>query len=221
MRRARTESGESQRESAADRVIRMLTDEIAAGVLKPGERLDEVRVAERLGVSRTPVREAFHQLVAQRILMNSSGRGVRVTEYTREELSQIFEVMYEIESVCAGMAAQRLTFLARSEIVAAQAECTKAAQAGDKIEYMRANEKLHAAIYKATGNKYMQELASEFRRRTGPFRAKKFQTKQDLIESAKSHEELLRNIFSADSQTAAAGMREHMATSFLQVLEAN
>lgn len=217
----RKSNKETPRESATQRVISAIVDDISIGNLPPGERIDEVSIAKKLGVSRTPVREAFNQLVAQKILMVSAGRGVSVAEYSREELSQIFEVMFEIEIACARLAAQRLTFLTRSEIEAAQAECIKAAEKGDRVEYVLANEVLHATIYQATGNKYMKEMASEFRRRTGPFRARKLRTSEDLIESAQSHIPLLQTIFSADSEVAAKGMREHMAASFLQTLKYN
>ncbi|MFV0361315.1 GntR family transcriptional regulator [Tropicimonas sp.] len=217
--RARTDV-EIPRISAVQKVVGTLIDEISAGILTPGERIDEVQLANRLGVSRTPVREALNQLVAQRILVAGERRGVRVVQYSQSELSQIFEVMYEIEIACARMAAQRLTLLSRSEIELAQTACIKAAETGDRIAYMRANDNLHQAIYKATGNEFMQELASEFRRRTGPFRAKKFAAPEDLIASARSHESLLRSIFSADSHAASTSMREHMEASFLQTLEA-
>jgi DNA-binding GntR family transcriptional regulator len=209
------------RESAADRIEAALTDDIAAGQLQPGERLDEVGLAERFGVSRTPVREALSRLLAQGILTARGGRGLRVTEYSREQLAQIFEAMYEIEAVCARMASQRLTLLSRSEIAAAQARCVAVAEAGDFPGYLRANEALHLAIYRATGNPYIAQLAADFRRRTGPFRAKKFATREDLIASAQSHEGLLSSIFSEDSQTASKGMRDHMTASFMQTLAAN
>lgn len=198
-----------------------LMNEIAAGGLAPGERLDEVKLTERFGVSRTPVREALSRLVAQGILIPGEKRGVRVAQYTREELAQVFEAMHEIESACARIAAQRLTLLARLEIETAQAACVEAAHAGDRMAYLRANESLHAAIYLATGNPYMAEIASEFRRRTGPFRAKKFESQADLIASAESHEKLIASIFSEDSDTASDGMRAHMAVSFKQTLAAN
>ena len=76
-------------------------------------------------------------------------------------------------------------------------------------------------IYQATGNPYMAEIATEFRRRTGPFRAKKFETKEDLIKSAESHQSLIDNIFSEDSATASNGMRSHMTESFMQTLKVN
>jgi DNA-binding GntR family transcriptional regulator len=102
-------------------------------------------------VSRTPVREALSRLTAQGILVAADKRGLRVTEYTREQLAQIFEAMYEIEAVCARLASQRLTLLARSEIEAAQARCVEVAEPGISPAYLRANEALHLAIYKRHG----------------------------------------------------------------------
>ncbi len=184
------------RGGAAARIEAALRDDIAAGALAPGERMDEVALTERFGVSRTPVREALTRLTAQGILVPGEKRGVRVAEYSREELAHIFETMHEIEAVCARIAAQRLTLLSRAEIEAAQSECVAAAEAGDRRRYMQANEAFHATIYRATGNPYIAELAADFRRRTGPFRAKKFATSDDLVASAQSHNDLIASIFS-------------------------
>ncbi|MEQ8658609.1 MAG: GntR family transcriptional regulator [Hyphomicrobiales bacterium] len=209
------------RVSVAQKIEAALLDEIAAGQIAPGERLDETRLAERFGASRTPVREALGRLTAQGVLETGEGRGARVAQYSREDLAQMFEAMHEIEALCARLVAQRLTLLARSQIEEAQARCHKAANAGDFPAYLRANEALHFAIYQATGNPYIQQMASDFRRRTGPFRAKKFATKADLISSAKSHDELLEKIFSANSNDAFDYMRKHMEESFMRVLAAN
>lgn len=207
--------------STTGRIEITLMDEIGAGEIEPGTRLDETRLAARFGVSRTPIREALSRLTAQGILVPGEKRGVFVAEYSREELSQIFEAMHEIESACARIASQRLSLFSRSDIEAAQADCEVAAESGDRTAYMRANEAFHKAIYRATGNPYMAELASDFRRRTGPFRAKKFATHQDLLNSAESHRELIANIFSEDSAIASKGMRNHMTESFLQTLKVN
>ena len=212
---------EKTRTSTAQRIEQALLEEISAGELAPGQRLDEVGLADRFGASRTPVREALSRLTAQGILVQGEKRGVFVAEYSREVLSQIFEAMHEIEAACARIVSQRLNFLSRSEIEAAQAECVAAAEAGDRPAYLRANEEFHQSIYRATGNPYMAEIASEFRRRTGPFRAKKFADRADLIASAESHMDLINDIFSQDGATASKGMRSHMAASFLETLKAN
>lgn len=207
--------------SVTKRIEAALMEEIAAGELEPGVRLDEVGLATRFAASRTPVREALTRLTAQGILVEGERRGVFVAKYSREELAQIFEAMHEIEAACARVASQRLTLLSRTDIEVAQANCIAAAQTGNRAAYLRANEAFHMAIYKSTGNPYMAEIASEFRRRTGPFRAKKFQTKEDLIASAQSHQDLINDIFSQDSAAASKGMRSHMTESFLQALRAN
>lgn len=207
--------------STAQRIEKALLEEIGAGELTPGERLDEVRLAERFGASRTPVREALSRLTAQGVLVQGEKRGVFVAKYSREELSQIFEAMHEIEAACARIVSQRLNLLARSEIEAAQSECLAAAEKGDRDAYLRANEEFHMAIYRATGNPYMAEIALEFRRRTGPFRAKKFADRESLLASAKSHQALIDDIFSEDSATASQSMRDHMRVSFMQALKAN
>jgi DNA-binding GntR family transcriptional regulator len=221
MRDGKGKSPGAPRGSTVARIEAALRDDIAAGALAPGERLDEVRLTERFGVSRTPVREALTRLTAQGILVPGEKRGVRVAEYSRDELAQIFEAMHEIEAACARVAAKRLSLLTRAEIEAAQAACRAAALTGDLQHYLRANEAFHAAIYRATGNPYLAEIASEFRHRTGPFRAKKFADEADLVASADSHEDLIASIFSEDSKAASEGMRAHMTASFLQTLAAN
>ena len=102
----------SQKMSTAQRIERALIEEISVGELAPGERLDETGLALRFGASRTPVREALSRLTAQGVLVSGEKRGVFVSQYTREELSQIFEAMHEIEAACARIASQRLSILA-------------------------------------------------------------------------------------------------------------
>ena len=212
---------QTERGSAVQRIETALLEDIACGVLAPGERIDETRLAERFGVSRTPIRECLSRLAAQGILVQGEKRGLRIAEYTREQLAQIFEAMHEIETACARIAASRLTLLTRSTIEAAQNNCVKAAENGDIKQYLSANERFHEAIYSATGNPYIAELASDFRRRTGPFRAKKFGSKADLVASAQSHEDLIAHIFSEDSEAASQEMRAHMTQSFMQTLAVN
>ncbi|MCY4303452.1 MAG: GntR family transcriptional regulator [Aestuariivita sp.] len=207
--------------SASRRIEHALVDSITSGELEPGLRMDEIGLAEKYGVSRTPVREALNRLVAQGILVTGEKRGLFIAEYSREELGQIFEAMHEIEITCARIVSQRLTLLTRSEIEAAQAVCMKAAKDGDRKKYLRANEAFHETIYRATGNPYIAEIANRFRRRTGPFRARRFLNNDDLISSAKNHENLISDIFSENSNKATNGMRNHMTESFLQALKAN
>jgi len=211
----------TDRKSSVHRIESELLKDISIGRIGPGDRMDETKLAARFDVSRTPVREALSRLAAQGVLAKSERKGLRVAEYSREEMAQMFEAMHEIEAICARLASQRLSLLARSNIEAAQAECVSAAEQGDLPRYLKANENLHFLIYQATENRYICDLASGFRRKTGPFRAKKFSSKDDLLASAAAHAVLIEKIFSADSEVAVQGMREHMNDSFMRVLAAN
>ena len=209
-------------QSAAQRIEAALSEEIGAGLHGPGERLDETRLAKRFGTSRTPVREALGRLESNGVLVRGEGgRGLRVASYGREQLAQMFEAMQEIEAVCAGLAARRLTLLARAEIEAADAACRAAAEADDRIAYLRANEGFHLAIYRATQNPYVESVAAEFRRRTGPFRAAKFAAQADLLSSCAGHRQLMALIFAADAEGAGENMRDHLRRVSLSVLTAN
>ena len=210
--------GASPRGSAARRIEAALTDEMAAGLLAPGARLDETAIATRFGTSRTPVREALSRMAAGGLVEAGPGRGLRVATLDREALAQMFEAMQEIETVCAGLAAKRMTFLARAEIESAQQACVAAAERGDRAAYLHANEAFHLAIYRATQNRYVAGIAADFRRRTGPFRAKKFASADDLRASAASHADLLETIFSSEHGAAERGMRDHLRRSYLSVL---
>ena len=210
--------------SAASRIESALLDEIAAGLIEPGERLDETRLATRFGTSRTPVREALSRLLAAGITVQgttSSSRGMRVAEYDEEELAEMFEAMHELEVVCAGIAANRLTLLERSRLEAAQRECVEAAEAGDRARYLHANEAFHVVIYAATKNRYIARIAADFRRRTGPFRARKFATADDLRASADAHAQLMERILSHDPHAARTEMGEHMRRAYLDTMAAH
>ena len=212
--------GPGAKRSAARRIETALLEEIGAGLLAPGAHLDETRLAARFGTSRTPVREALSRLAASGVVASGPGRGLRVAQYDREELAQMFEAMHELEAICAGLAAKRLTFLARSEIETAQRQCRERAEANDRAGYLLANEAFHLAIYRATQNRYVAEMAGDFRRRTGPFRSRRLASHEDLLASADGHEELLATIFSADDARAVRGMRDHLRRSYLEVLDA-
>jgi DNA-binding GntR family transcriptional regulator len=211
--------------STADRISDELISDISAGLLEPGERLDEVTLARRFSASRTPVREALHRLKAQKILTqsdeNGKRRGLRIASYSVDELSQMFEAMEEIEAICAKMASQRLNLMSEAKILRELAKMEEAASRGDRSTFLRSNEAFHTAIYDATQNEYIAELASSFRHRTGPFRAKRYRTKQDMIDSIPPHRALVDTILGRVSPEAGNDIRRKMARDYLINLEAS
>lgn len=214
-----------KKKTTADKISEALIEDIAAGLLEPGERLDEVGLATRFNASRTPVREALHRLMAQNILTlsdeNGRRRNLQVASYTVSELSQMFEAMEEIEAVCAKMAAQRLNLLSEAAILRQLAAMEEAAQRGARSEFLKANEAFHQAIYRATLNDYIAELASSFRYRTGPFRAKRYRTKADMLDSIEPHRALVDTILGRKTEDVGKDIRRQMARDFLTRVEAS
>src|SRR3954469_17799962 len=93
----------------AEELRLQLADEIVRGMLAPGTPLDETDIARRFNVSRTPVREALRQLVASGLVDARAHRGAVVAHPDPERLAGMFEAMAELEALCAGMAAERMT----------------------------------------------------------------------------------------------------------------
>jgi DNA-binding GntR family transcriptional regulator len=102
----------------AEELRLQLADEIVRGALAPGAALDETEIARRFSVSRTPVREALRQLVASGLVEARAHRGAVVARPSLERLGGMFEAMAELEALCAGLAAQRMTPVERQRLEA-------------------------------------------------------------------------------------------------------
>ena len=109
-------------------VEQQIADDILSGRLAPGAKLDEQTLAARFEVSRTPVREALRQLLGTGLVESIPRRGAVVTSFGPERLSQLYEAIGELETLCARLAAQRMTAIERKElepeyVVGGQFEC--------------------------------------------------------------------------------------------------
>src|SRR5258708_16451860 len=93
----------------AEELRLQLADEIVRGVLPPGAALDETDIARRFKVSRTPVREALRQLVASGLVESRAHRGAVVARPSIQRLTRVFEAIAEVEALCAGLAAERMS----------------------------------------------------------------------------------------------------------------
>ncbi|MEM9912457.1 MAG: GntR family transcriptional regulator [Pseudomonadota bacterium] len=194
----------------ADQLIETLKNEIHAGVLKPGDQLEEAVLAQRFAVSRTPVREAVRSLVECGLLETRSRKGAFVRVLSAKEIMDLFEVAAELEGLACRLAAERLTDEAMQAINAGFRECETAASSGDAEAYSRANLTFHTAIHHASGNRRLVEQLSEFETRINPYRSMPYKMRNRLAQSTQEHREIMTAIFDGDSAQAADLMRSHM-----------
>ncbi len=195
----------------ADALRDILEDEILAGRLAPGSRLEEPALAERFGVSRTPIREALLQLAAAGLIEHRAPRGSFVAEIGPRRLIEMFEVMAEFEALAARGTARRASPEAIAEIRALHEACAAPATAGDVDAYYYGNERFHAAIRAACGNAFLIEQAEQLQRRLKPYRRHQLRARGRIARSNEEHAAILAGIEAGDAEAAAQAMRAHVA----------
>jgi DNA-binding GntR family transcriptional regulator len=194
----------------AEELRLQLADEIVRGALAPGAPLDESEIARRFNVSRTPVREALRQLVASGLVEARAHRGAVVARPSLDRLSGMFEAMAELEALCAGLAAQRMTPVERQRLEAIHEELRTLSHAGNPERFHEVNERFHSAIYAGAHNAYIAEITLATRVRVQPFRRAQFRNLGRLAKSHAEHDRVVVAIMRGDKTGAANAMRSHI-----------
>lgn len=187
-----------------------IEEQIATGALPPGSALDEATLVEQHGVSRTPVREALIQLAAEGLIEIRPRRGAVVTSIGPTRLSEMFEVMAELEAMCARLAARRMTEAERRALLAAHQACEAARSRDDSDAYFYCNEDFHAAIYAGSHNTFLIEQAQALQRRLRPYRRLQLRVRNRMGVSFTEHQSVVQAITSGDAEAAALALRSHV-----------
>jgi DNA-binding GntR family transcriptional regulator len=200
------------RRTRADEIRHELADEILCGVLAPGTVLDETELARRFQVSRTPVREAIRLLDASGLVEARPHRAAVVARPNHQRLIGMFEVMAELEALCAGFSASRMTPEERVALEAIHEDLRALIQSGDPQRYHETNEAFHGTIYAGSHNDYLAELTLTTRQRVRPFRRAQFRNLGRLAKSHIEHDRVVEAILRGDQSRAATAMRAHIMT---------
>jgi DNA-binding GntR family transcriptional regulator len=184
--------------------------EIVEGAFAPGQKLDEAALAERFGVSRTPVREALRSLSSTGLVHIEPRVGAVVARPTVAEMMDLFEVVAELEGIAARLACERMTAADEQAILAAHDACRVAAAAGDAAGYYAVNGRFHGAIWTASGNAVLRRQIGELDKRLSPYR--RFITfRPGRTETAiAEHEGIARAIAARDGERASRAVRDHV-----------
>lgn len=180
--------------SQAERLRSTIEEDILSFKLKPGDKLDECRLAEKYGTSRTPVREALRQLSSNGLIEIRPHRGAIVAKLGIRELIELLEVMAELEGACGRLAAKCGIHCDIETIVAAQAKCRRYAELRDVQEYQRANEAFHEAICAASRNSCLIKLTHSIRSRVAAYRRLQLEHINRIKFSVSDHDRILTAI---------------------------
>lgn len=195
----------------ADIIADALEGLIFDGTFANGQRLDEVQLADRFSVSRTPIREAFQRLALSGLVEQIPRRGVFVRQPGPVELIEMFEVMAELEAVCARLAASRISDDALAELHATNQRCNESVEAQEADSYYRENERFHAILYREAGNSFLEQECLRLQKRLQPFRRVQLRYRGRLRQSMAEHEAVLAALMEGDGQRAAEVIRAHVA----------
>jgi DNA-binding GntR family transcriptional regulator len=200
------------RKTRAEELRLMLADEIVRGVLSPGAALDENTLARRFEVSRTPVREAIRMLAASGLVEVRAHRAAVVARPSLDQLAGMFEAMAELEALCAGFAAERMTSVERRGLEVIHEKLRVLIQSGDPQSYHEVNEAFHNAIYNGAHNTYLADITLATRSRVQPFRRAQFRNLGRLSKSHIEHDRVVEAILRGEQAIAGSAMYAHIVT---------
>jgi DNA-binding GntR family transcriptional regulator len=196
--------------SLHDEVAAQLRERIFAGELTPGTFMDEVKLAEQLKISRTPLREALKVLTAEGLVRHEPRRGCFVNEVTEQDLDEIFPVIALLEGRCAFEAAQHATDADIEALEDLHQKLSRHAKARRINDYYATNFAIHEAIIALAGNRWLAGAISDLRKILKLARLQQLHAPGRLEQSLSEHLAVFAALKARDPEGADAAMRTHL-----------
>lgn len=201
-----------------DVVFQTLRQAILKGELQPGERLMEIKLADRLGVSRTPIREAIRKLELEGLVVMVPRKGAAVANITEKDTKDVLEVRRTLEMFAVEVACERIS----AEQLEALKEAAKAFEDSkgsmDVIRIAETDMQFHEVIYEATQNERLVQMLNNLRENMYRYRIEYLKDPNYYDSLMREHREILEAIEAGDKQRARAGMESHINQQQLAVI---
>ena len=183
---------------------------IVNGSMVPGQRLDEMVLAKKYGVSRTPVREAIRALIAIGLVQNTGKQGSQVAKLSISMLIEMFELMAVLEGMCAQLAARRATKNELLEMKKTHQLLEKTFEIGNHKEFYNVNLQFHDLLYNASHTQYLAEETLRLRRRLSPYRMRVTFQPGRMNSTLEEHNKILIAIKKGESELAKNEAISHL-----------
>lgn len=193
-----------------DVVFNTLRQSILIGELKPGERLMEIHLANRLGVSRTPIREAIHKLEREGLVTITPRRGAEVAQITEKSMNDVLEVRQALDALCVELACDRITEEGTEALRKACDDFEQCVNTGDSKRIAQADVALHDIIVQATGNQRLIQLVNNLSEQMYRYRFEYIKDSSQHQTLVNEHRIIYQSIVRKDKETAAAAARTHI-----------
>jgi DNA-binding GntR family transcriptional regulator len=196
--------------NASDRIRDSIQARIQEGELLPGDAIDEERLMLQFGVSRTPVREAMLQLKAEGLVSSLPRGGTMVSKLDVPQLFAMWELLAELEGMCARYACDRMSDAERRRLADAHREGEQVVARDDAEGWQQANRRFHEILYDGTRNPYLKREIMTIRACTQAYRIHAFSAVSRLRVSHDGHARIVAAIGARDARAAGRAGFEHL-----------
>jgi DNA-binding GntR family transcriptional regulator len=184
-----------------------LRQQIYSRVLEPGSWIDEMKLAQAFGISRTPLREALKVLAVEGLVTMKLRRGAYVTEVSRDDVAQVYHLLALLESDAAAAVAERADHGQRARLQQLHARLEK--QVRQRDAFFATNEQFHMALLEAAGNRWALQIVTDLRKVMKLNRHHSLFKQGRLSDSLAEHRALMQAIEARDAARARELMRAH------------
>jgi len=191
-------------------VLDAIRSAIMDGTLQPRERLMEIQMAEELGVSRTPIREALRKLELEGFIVMVPRKGAYVSDLSFKDIADVFEIRAALEGLAAGLAAERITEEELEEMERLLVEKREAITNDDIKRLVEVDTSFHELMYKASRNERLGTIISNLREQIQRFRLTSLSYPGRNKESLEEHKKIAEAIQSRDAQVARQLAQDHI-----------
>ena len=195
----------------AQQVYSIIKKDIVSGTFKPGYWLQETELAKNLGVSRSPVREALKQLVADGLVVEIPNKGSYVREYTEKEIMEIFEVREMLESYAIRHLNKQFSDEEKATFESYRESFIRLHDEDNLDEYIAVDSKFHRFLIQLAENSILLELYQKVRNMNMMFRILSLSTKKRFDESLDEHISIIDNVLKGNTEEADLINRVHLA----------
>ncbi|MGI6551930.1 MAG: GntR family transcriptional regulator [Bacillota bacterium] len=191
-------------------VFEALREAIIHGTLPPGERLMEVQLAEELGVSRTPVREAIRKLELEGFVVMVPRKGAYVADISIKDITEVFEIRAALESLAAGLACERITDEELEELQKLVVRVFKTAKDNDIKTLIEVDAEFHDKIYRASRNSRLIQIVSNLLEQIQRFRTATLASPGRIKDTLQEHKQIVDAIAERNVALAQQRAQEHI-----------
>lgn len=191
-------------------VLEAIREAIKNGTLQPRERLMEIQLADDLGVSRTPVREALRKLEQEGFIVMVPRKGAYVSDLSMKDVADVFEIRAALDGLAGGLAAERITEEELDLMERMLVEKGEAINQNDIDKLVEADTRFHEAMYMASRNERLSNIISNLREQIQRFRLTSLSVPGRREDSLKEHRQILEAIQARDIQLARQLAQEHI-----------